>query len=106
MFHTLRILPEQRYLCCLMVQREAPMNKTQPGGRNRTRWKVFTRTVHRNVTQNDESEAAEQGFFMAFTLTVMQIFFLPHNFSGRKSSSITENEQKKTLELAFVSPLL
>lgn len=66
------VLSERRHLCCLMEQREAPMNKTQSGGRNYTCWKVFTRIVHRNVTQSDESEAPRRDFFKAFTFTVRQ----------------------------------
>lgn len=61
-----RTFPDVRYLCCLMEQREAAMNKTQPGGRNLTCWKVFTRIVHRNVAHNDESEAPEQSFLVSF----------------------------------------
>lgn len=51
---------------CSVEHGEAPMNKTQSGGSNRTRWKAFTRIVHRNVTQNDELD--ERGWSEAFFL--------------------------------------
>ena len=52
------------------------MNKTQPGRRNHIRWKVFTQIMHRNVTHNDELEAPEPGFFIAFSFTIKQEDFV------------------------------
>lgn len=68
------------------------MNKTQPGGRNRSFWKVFTRIVHRNAAHNDESEAPEQGFFVDFTYCNVKAFHLTI-ISGRKSFCFTKKEE-------------
>lgn len=81
------------------------MNKTQSGGRNYTCWKVFTRIVHRNVTQSDESEALHRGFFKAFTFTVMQKKPLPPTMLRRRMS-IAGKEEMKTSQVAFVFLLL